>query len=420
MNFVDEAIGKFGELEPEISIINMLKTKMAWENKIMQHIRLKFVQSVCQFPSSSAQSAGNNQYDNFLEHLYLGNIETISKAKKALSKEQFKRYCSRFLFEFVDEEHEGETVILNRDNRVIQRKMFRYPLDENKENYLLEIVDNHIFENGTNIASAYLLIENRDERIYLNLGILLPDNWYFSPDELSVHGETISMFSQEKRNHFVDLSAYNGAGRSNGNFHTWSLKGYEANFIHYGNLKERGGILALFHEIAHAWQFGLSDYTIDLEKICNVFSDLMFFLGDSKINSINLHQDHEFPKELLEKSLSNMKIALGLDEKCFEEYDQDHRDNEAIITHRLSGKKFIVKDVNGRFNWLLHKWEKEERLAWAHAIHTLRILRCKYGIDLMPEMTTVDIKRYIHKALSTYQDGIGNIIEFSSRKAKFV
>lgn len=419
MNFVDEAIGKFGELEPEISIINMLKMKMTWENKIMQYVRFKFMQSACQFPSSSAQSVGNNQYDNFLDHLYLGNIETISKAKKALSKEQFERYCNRFLFEFVDEEYEGEIVILNRDDRVIQRKIFRYPLDEKRENYLLEIVDSHVFENGTSIASAYLLIESRDEKIYLNLGILLPDNWFFSPDEMSVHRETISMFSQEERISSVDLNAYNGAGRSKGNFHTWSLKGYEANFIHYGNLKKKGGMLALFHEIAHAWQFGLSDYAINLEKICNAFSELMFLLGDSKINSDNSDPGHKLFRELLEKSLSNMKITLGLD-KCFEEYDRELCDNEAIITHRLSGKKFIVKDVDGQLNWLLQKWEKEERLAWAHAIHKLRILRCKYGIDLMPGMKTADIKRYVHEALSTYQDGIGSIIELSSRKAKFL
>ena len=238
-----------------------------------------------------------------------------------------------------------------------QFKIFNFPLSGGKF-ALREFVGNAISSvDNLNQASSFLLLENLETRAKFNLRHLLPnEKMTFWPHFMLPFSERPD--SRERRRKIavelkgsIDVNDYPGTGYADdGEFAMIPIRSSNAAIITYGNLVEKGGMLSLLHEIAHAWHA-------------------------SHINS---------------RFLSGFFHSLGV----------------------LCDKGISLDKLLSRVNVYDIVWDiaKEESLAWQDACRVLFFLREK-GMNLEPRMNDDDINGLVNKCLQTYYSYLRNKLE---------
>lgn len=316
----------------------------------------------------------------------------------------------------------------NLKNDVISRiQMWDLPASKLK---LVEHVNSvtHANTNRPWRLNSSLLIVDPDRQDPLSLNDLLPSaSWNMLPSALE---EKRNVWNEEESKvieieSYKPLKEYSGAGEDGAKdfkmTHPSLNRDLELNEwvdvkVAYGDLLKTGGLLALLHEISHAWQ---AEVQQKREKRKNfetakkeVESALIRWLNlDDYIESYKSETGQVVPDEVKEKGRNQAATVLadlGVDniEIIYENIDSISTDqHNYIILPIYLMKTNTVVHVSIKCPELIRKLDSyinEEREAWAHAIKILRYLREK-GWDLEPNIKNLkDLEEVVHDSLSTY------------------
>lgn len=303
----------------------------------------------------------------------------------------------------------------------VQSRGFTFK-QEGGANFIKEEIDNYVSPNiyGSIPSTSNLIIKNIQSGIYLDLEALLPENIDYCPGQL--YNIKKQWNEQQEKPQFVrskvDLNTYLGTKGAKENFCVYGD-------IYYGDLTKKGGILSLFHEVAHSWQ---QAYYSKNDSFYNFYISLLSILPD--VDFAKRISEQNLAGKLREKNDSSLialfdelkELGVEID---IQEYDsgREAKADEIKISHAINKKTYIIKSQ--KFNELLRDYERKERDAWAHSIKTIRFLR-RNGFDPEPELKSAkDLKEYVHSCLSTHQEyaenmvtSVGGGIKFSKLKKK--
>lgn len=253
----------------------------------------------------------------------------------------------------------------------------------------------------------FINLENKES---LDLNRLLPSGCAFSPSPLLKVKIDFHRNQRRMTSAFfpVDLKTYRGANRE-GEFYY----NREAGRVAYGNLTAKGGLLSLFHEMAHAWQFAL-DGTSAKKEFSQLFSFLSLRLHNLGVR-MEAYRNQVISKEKLihfidmaKERLAGKGIALNT-EAVLGEKPSSVAGSIVFTAH--SGKKYYFKSRT--FEEVIRNYMKAERDAWAGAIIAIRLLREK-GFDLEPGLIRLkDFRSFIHPHLIDYCNSINSQIEIN-------
>lgn len=289
-------------------------------------------------------------------------------------------------------------------------------LQGNGVNLIRERVVNFLDKkSGRNNTEANLILQNIETGLALSLDSLLPSGWDFVPASLySVIKESTGStndLSDFIRSDFERSSRF--ASITNGP----DKKTHFEKKVSYGDLSQKGKILSLLHEIAHAWQSEFSTYDLNgkpsgrgvfetlYEDVEQNFSRFSILFGKEN------KSDEKYKNEL-DLVLQELR-ALGVEPY----YDGVNNDfgtenpiiEEGVVNIKANGwffvepKKIYFPVRSESLTKALDGWVLEERDAWAHALKVMRFLRTK-GIDIEPELIDLEeIKKIIDPCLESYQ-----------------
>lgn len=301
---------------------------------------------------------------------------------------------------------------------LLQRRAAQY-IRKDGRSVLFEDVEN-LLTGKVNAPNALLGFKAGDSSKSIELNQLLPAGFAFAPSQLYrpkvVLNEdgAVGMALDEVR-----LESYHGMKSGEGEFFEMG----EAGFVFYGDLTERGGLLALLHEIAHAWQdayyvpFGkgeFKDFYAEVGWHLSAYAEIEKLFAKGEVNL----EEATALKTKLREGLESIDVAF--DEDRYLSSDAPQEDEIAIMVHAEEDERFIIRST--RFKELLGDYVRQERDAWAHGIRVLRFLRSK-GIDLEPELKTLeDFKMEMDPCLTSYQLATDREIEFGAkhRKSRFI
>lgn len=199
--------------------------------------------------------------------------------------------------------------------------------------------------------------------------------------------------------------------------------------IAYQNLAEKGGMLRLLHEIAHAWQMkyhegiGRLEFEEFYRDVSEHLSMMERLQRRLKENPELLPQPEAMGDEvplspadfMLNRSRDELrKFGIEIDPASYHYAGQQlgggtYKISVPHVTRvdgilRWEKLEFVV--TSERIKHLIERFAWEERKAWADAIRVLRHLR-ENGFDLEPELKSYDdIQEIVHYALGTYQASI--------------
>lgn len=307
----------------------------------------------------------------------------------------------------------------DRNNQEITRAMNQ----QGGDNIIYEHIENDIYyTNNPRRTRSSLVFQNIKSGAALDLNALLPSNFHFEP---GVEG--------------LDLKTYEGAIKSEGEF--FENAGRE--IVAYGNITEKGGMLSLLHEIAHAWQANYSEdalkgkptYKKLLRESYQLMEDLELAtvkppadeVKEEIIEIINKlatigttpyivdNQDSiSTKKPVHEKSVINLQGAFNT--TSIDEIDS--LDVSQPIKESLKVKRYYTIK-NSKLEKAREEYIGEERDAWAHALRMMRFLRQK-GLDIEPELRKLaDVKEYIDPCLGSYQKGLERDIKLAPDDYRF-
>ncbi len=319
-------------------------------------------------------------------------------------------------FSDIKKDFKSEVYEKESGDEIVQIGYNRF-LRDDKKVILEELVDNYL-KKDYNLPLSVLMAINWDAGVKIDFEQMLPNGYSFAPSEMIKSEEDIDLEKLEKRVKYypVNLKDYEGTKNSAGTF-------YQASYLKrvaYGDLAKKGGLLGLFHEIAHAWQ-DVYHGENNRGNFDNFYKEVSICL---KI--LKGEQDKFRNKKIMEgrydRSLKYIngelaKLGVEFDVDNFIYSGQDLEKGSIVITD-FEGGRYVIKSDS--FDDIKKNYEREERDAWAHALLMLRFLR-KRGIDLEPDMKSPsDIKNYIEECLGTYQSVTEQKIEIIGGKIGFV
>ncbi|MBI5221401.1 MAG: hypothetical protein HY979_01185 [Candidatus Magasanikbacteria bacterium] len=375
----------------------------------------------------------NNEYEQISRNL----MEELKAIRRRHSKEEYKAIKQLWLEEINAESTTSITEV--ETPRGLLQKLSLQVKQEGGPNIIREDVHNTIANFGDtkfNAPSSGLIVRDTTTGIELDLEHLLPNNYYFFPSVLRdarfrVDEENLKLIPVPT---VVDLHQYDGtkgaisareakglesAGRFYEMHEVEDPRGFQG--VAYGDLTEKGGILKLLHEIAHAWQHAYhNEYgRQEFEKFYKEVVMDLHVLMEVKRKVDRGERDRDFYEDIAvprqKEKLANWGVEIDTDR--FIQNNEPLAEGEMALADDLSTKKFIIKtDV---LKPLISDYTRQERDAWAHAIRVLRFLR-KKGIDLEPELKKLqDFKEIINPALGSYQESLDNMVESSVKQARF-
>lgn len=308
----------------------------------------------------------------------------------------------------VYEKEDGDNMSQTAYNRFVR---------DDKKVIVEELVNNYL-NKDYNLPFSTLTAINWDAGVKIDFEQMLPNGYSFSPEEMVKTEVEIDLEKLEKRIKYypVDLKNYKGTRKSEGNFY---LSPYFKR-VAYGDLSKEGGILSLFHEIAHAWQdvYHGENNRGNFESFWREVSNCLKILKGEQ----DKFKSGKISSEKYDKSVKYItgeltKLKVEFDSENFV-YQGQVLENRSIIITDFEGERYVMKCDN--FDSIKKEFEKEERDAWAHALLMLRFLR-KRGVDLEPEMKSFsDFKDYIEPCLESYQRSVGSKVEIVGGGIGFV
>lgn len=296
-------------------------------------------------------------------------------------------------------------------------------------NTIEEVVNNDLYED-CNVCQADLHVYNKMTGQILDMGQFIPSNYYFSPTQMrEIKKEVVKDekgFPQIKNVAVPkNLNDYQGMRGAPDDF--FQNPGGK---IGYGNLAEKGGLLSLLHEIAHAWQQKYQDGSNKANFLAfyNQVGQTLEWLEYWEKTIPRILSQEEFEKNELRPALEKLQgLGVEIDPANYIYSGQHLGDNNyrlKFLDTKESGDGYVWFNYefvisSDKVKPLVEEYAKDERDAWAHAIRVLRYLR-KQGFDLEPELKTVkDIQDHIHYALGTYQTSIESKFEPTKGIKKF-
>lgn len=362
----------------------------------------------------------------------------FNKVPRKTLKENLNKFFEESIFRKERKPYESE-LKESGYNGVTTQEISRAMTQQGGQNVIYEQIKNEIHSSNSVIyPEASLVIQDAKSGIVLDLDALLPKGFNFKPGLKD-----------------LDLKTYSGASTSEGIFSA----GITSKTVAYGNITEKGGMLSLFHEIAHAWQI---NYSADALKGKYAYQTLQ----KESLRLMEELEDADFDLET--------RIKLGLvTQNNFEDAKREYKEKVSKIFEELSsiGTEPIVDEgrvlvaeaapvdkegvinLQSFFNTLpserLDKWDisqerkeylkkerfypiknkkleeareayiAEERDAWAHALRMMRFLRQK-GLDIEPGFKKLaDVKEHIDPCLGSYQEGLEMDIKLSPDDYRF-
>ena len=284
--------------------------------------------------------------------------------------------------------------------------MFRFQQDFNI-NLIAELVINRKCDEF-NIPESLLIVSNLEVATTLFLNAIIPKGFNFVPVSVApvVHEEIDRVQNKfTYRTELRSLEGYNGSHETCGDEMLW------ANILHkwvsYGNLKESGGFLNLFHEIVHAWQASYYSWNAkrDFREFClnaavrgHIYHNNMVSLRNGEGDLLDLEDRLKIQQSRL------MEAGLVYhDQSGFSVVYPDSRLRKVRLSDGFVSFCFYV-NKRANLSRLRKRFEECERYAWAYALRIIRFLRTR-GVDLEPSLRTLnDFKAIYEPCLQTYQD----------------
>lgn len=325
--------------------------------------------------STRLEDYGEHMINNIKSVKGVGNLSRLLFAGMA-GKERFEEDP---IFRYETEKPAEDT-----ENQYEVRQTFHQSiLNESKSNIIEEPIVNYIFKDEVNFCSSGLKIHNLESQKTIDLSLFLPRGYVFSPGK---------MYGNRKEEHYTDeegkeqvrysvdlriLDEYNGtqSGDDSGDFFQ-SSRGVVA----YGDLTKRGGMVSLFHEIAHAWhgeyrkehpKQNFKEYYKELYDIvlrASLVQKIKIEDIEEKINDKQVIDDIKKGRD----EMNNKLKELGIEITNKEEKDITLDKNEYALQDLEN-----IKIKTDKLKPLIEEFVAQERDAWAHAIKVIRFLRKK-------------------------------------------
>lgn len=281
-------------------------------------------------------------------------------------------------------------------------------------NLIYEDVTNVIKPGEVNVPESKLAIQNIESGVTFDLEPLLPFGYKFIPGNLDYSGSSeersvkdLKEVDENKGSH----SFYMNVGRK---------------VVSYGSLVEKGGVLSLFHEIAHAWQMehlgelgrpsfegGLKVFKIIISGLSKIIDDpqsvipeieLMMKDDNVGIESISFSPTYEYAENTVIIGNYYHNVATELVKKIFETEDRSLVDDLDMQLKEALKKSGYYTIKSKKLSQFLDEYVADERDAWAHALKTLRFLK-RQGLNVEPELESLDdFKSIIDPCLASYRD----------------
>lgn len=364
--------------------------------------------------------------------------DSFNKVPRKILKENLKKFFAESIFRKERKPYESGLKESKYDG-VTSQEVSRAMNQQNGENVIYEQIKNDMHSiNGVSYSESSLVIQDINSGIVLDLDALLPRGFNFKPGLED-----------------LDLKKYSGASASDGRFYASPWK----KVVAYGNITEKGGMLSLFHEIAHAWQ---ANYSAEIgkgrhtyEKLTKESLRLMEEFDDVDFNmerriKLGLLTQNNFENAKKEYKEKIKKIFEELSSIGTEPLVEEGRvlvaeaapvDKEGVmnlqpITNIMSENEIDNWDISQesrerlkkkRFHPIKNKkleeardaYISEERDAWAHALRMMRFLKQK-GLNIEPGFKKLaDVKEHIDPCLGSYQKGLEMDIKLSYDDYRF-
>jgi len=310
---------------------------------------------------------------------------------------------------------EGEVSETKDRNGIEVQECARGVMQSGEQNIVYERISNSI-DDASNYAWSELVIQDTKTGFALDLVALLPQGWTFTP----------SFLAQKRR--IVDLKDYEGPKTVAKVYDRFSAY-YDRGYVAYGDIARKGGMLTLFHEIAHAWQ---GEYFDKESKGKRAFKEL-YEAAVTSLDALDLPPEQNGDGSVV-YSRNRLAIMNHLGLIGIEIYKNEGSPvisspvpilDDGVIN--ILSKKERTKKKSGqevssavdtyhpirseKLQEAMDSFIAEERDAWAHALRTMRFLRSK-GLDVEPQLKTLtDVKELIDRCLGTYQNSIESMID---------
>ncbi len=293
---------------------------------------------------------------------------------------------------------------LGFENLPIVQEVQRAVLQDGGQNLIYEYVENVRYADGKRSeARSDLIVQDIERGLSLNLNELLPFDYTFAPNVLSTIPSATHKDNAQKK--IADLKDYTGPTGEKGNF--VAELDEMISRVEYGNLTQKGRLLAVLHEVAHSWQKSWKNmgeggghaFEMQHGQIVKLVSELLDARLES-LRSVGTFETETCREKMVYMESELLKIGVVLhDNKIFVNFPI----REEGILNIPFGSNFIpVKSKS--LQDAMEVFVAEERDAWAHALKTLRFLRSK-GLDLEPQLETLaDIKAKIDPCLRSYDE----------------
>lgn len=259
----------------------------------------------------------------------------------------------------------------------------------------------------TRKISTELRLVNPETGTELNLNTLLPPGYTFTPSALEVIRKGENGKLKRVRDEEITLEQYRDYRLKKDNFSFIPF----VRKVYYGNLHNQGGVLSLFHEIAHVWQQkrrGESRHSFEelFNKIKDSLGKIAELTGAFESDKIEKKDYDERVNEQLEK-LKELGVSIPSKDVQGETKDSKLSGNNLIIKVGKTGDAPWMPVRSETLERSLLLYEAEERDAWANAIRMIYLLR-GLGFDPEPSLINVEaVRAQIQPCLASYQQRVG-------------
>ncbi len=377
--------------------------------------------------------AGSFNWIMHLEHseaLKLFN-EEVRKLSRKEYKEQKKEILKDSLHGRERVSFEGEVKETEKGGGRVDQVVINAFEQDGGENIIYERIYNTLNQKwNTSRAEASLVIQGAETGTTLDLNALLPWDYKFLPRAMDKQlGILIGGYEQVEVANLEDYKM--GKSDPEG----FAVRPFYKT-VDYGDLREKGGMLSLLHEVAHTWQnkyYHTAEHgKAGFERLYKRIESLIYKLNFSKLSKDNKwYEDPEKTWEQIEslgiKCLNKDGIEAPLSEEGVINipnipYSRSKLVEKSIASEGVTREKLemLLEIFKQEIRFYPIKSEiltkamdsyvAEERDAWAHAIRTVRFLRQK-GLDVEPGLQKLeDFKGKIDPCLASYQNSHDMII----------
>jgi hypothetical protein len=373
-------------------------------------------------------------------------VQTEDGAPIEDTRKSYKSLIESSIFNGKDPDSIGVVQETVEPDGLIKQVVINKYVQDGGGNTIYEQVDNFIdTKTNTNIPSSSLVIRDANTGMVLDLNNLLPKGYDYTPSEMNF-GLRSSEGQKDKFGNNADMLATDLKDYKMGHnkpFHFGAvLSGLK--LVKYGELRQKGGVMMLLHEVAHSWQdqyFNVSNRGKGgFTKILGTLKAIVKNLDIPKDNPKHTEPDviwNELEKMgivCLDKAGTVSPVheagVINIPNRHYKMVDlyRDmilHEKDEKMLQHlnaELEKHRSLLRFYPMKGDVLdesIYSFVAEERDAWAHAIRTIRFLRSK-GFDVEPELQTLnDFKQIINPCLDSYQRGVEDNILHTDMDYRF-